>query len=145
LPGHTRSRVGCFLSYDYHIDWMYFVLYVICPKLVRWLSAEPYHRAILSPIYSTPIYPTLRRRVLSLHDGAKLRKGADQLELQGSSGRRPCASGSAGSGERQCAGASTALAALRRLRVLRAGGRAATGVLRGLPGPFFTAGSGVVT
>jgi hypothetical protein len=88
LPGHTRSPVGCFLSYDYHIDWMYFVLYAIWPKLVCWLSVELYHRAILSPIYSTPIYPTLRRRVLSLHDGVKLRKGADQLKLQDSSDRR---------------------------------------------------------
>ena len=60
---------------------MYFVLYAICSMLVRWLSVELYHRGILSPIYSTPIYPTLRRRVLSLCDGAKLGKGADQLEF----------------------------------------------------------------
>jgi hypothetical protein len=106
-------------------------------------SAEPYHRAILSPINSTPISPDASASgafPVQSQSSAK----APILELQGSSDRRPTRLvllARLG----QCADASIALPALRRPRVLRVGGSAATGVLRGLPGPLFTTGSGIAT
>ena len=69
----TRSYIGCFLFSTYTL-------------------AKLYHRTIfnLSPIHlhhSDPV-PLGTGFFLLLRDGAKLRKGADQLELQGSSDRR---------------------------------------------------------
>src|SRR5215203_5580562 len=84
----TRSYVGCFLSYDYSLPFIYLLAYDIRPSSM--LARMPSTTIERYSALSTPLrfHPTPRRRVLSLCNGAKLRKGTDQLE-QGLSDRRP--------------------------------------------------------
>jgi hypothetical protein len=79
----TRSHIGCFLSYDYPLPFIYILVYGI--KLSSMLARMPSTTIERSSALSNPLrfHPTLRCRVLSLRDGKQFLEGKiAQLEME---------------------------------------------------------------